>query len=502
MPVTAAAFTAATTAATLAVALAVPTGTTDVAAQPTTPSCATAPRPAADEHWVASWSTAPSDATIVRPFAEQTIRQVVTPLLDGTSVRLRLQHRYGTAPVTVTDVAVGRQLDGPSLVADSICGLAFDGDRTVTIPPGGEVVSDPFRFDVERLTRLAIDLHVVGASDQTTRHFTAFEEPYVTPFGNSSGEPSGDSFMGSVLSVENSWHLLGGLDVVAPQDTGLVVAFGDSITDGFGNTAEAYCVCDPPPVGTDGRYPDFLARRLAAAGVALGVANAGIGGNELLAAGLQPQSGPPGMQRYPQDVLAVPGATHAIVMIGTNDIGNKPDTDVAELLAAYEQLVTDMQAHGLHVTLGTIPPAGGTVIGENPFGIGILHGTPEANVKRERVNEWIRGNRVSDEVVDFDACLRDPDDPGRLRPAYDSGDHLHPNAAGYAAMADCVELSTLTAPHPAPVPVDADDDVPDPTPAVAQGRDLPATGGGGLAAAALAAAAVTVLRRAGRFPAP
>jgi lysophospholipase L1-like esterase len=189
------------------------------------------------------------------------------------------------------------------------------------------------------------------------------------------------------------------------------------------------------------------------------VANAGIGGNELLGNGWLPQFGASLLKRFDHDVLAVTGASHVLVMIGTNDFGNpkaaRPPS-AADMIAGYTQLIDRAQAAGKKIILGTIPPAEGAVsdglpvIGDLPVDIDVMHGTPAARGSRDAVNAWIREQRLSDGVVDFDACLEDPDNPGYLATEYNSGDNLHPSPAGYAAMADCVDLDLIRIPGNGP----------------------------------------------------
>jgi len=211
--------------------------------------------------------------------------------------------------------------------------------------------------------------------------------------------------------------------VRAPRRVGAVVALGDSITDGF-----------PAPFDGNGRYPDLLARRLVAAGgPPLAFQNEGISGNEVLRSGALPMFGPSLLARLNADTLDQAGVSIVILMEGTNDIGVPPAPSAAQVIAGLQEVIMRLRDAGLRVIIGTLPPC-------KDFALA-LHGTPEAIAKRNQINDWIRTGADADGVVDFHAVLRDPADPDRLLPVYDSGDHLHPSPAGYAAMAEAVDLS-------------------------------------------------------------
>jgi lysophospholipase L1-like esterase len=219
-----------------------------------------------------------------------------------------------------------------------------------------------------------------------------------------------------------SWFFLTRVDVHAPADTRAIVAIGDSLTDGTASGLDA-----------NRRWPDHLAKRLVDAGLRVSVLNAGIGGNRILAEG----NGPAALARFERDVLAQPGVAAVIVFEGINDIGQaraNPAPSAADVIDAYKQMIARARARGLRIVGVTLTPFQGA-----------NYWTPEGEAKRRQINDWIRTSGAYDIVVDADAVVRDPDNPATLRRAFDPGDHLHLNAAGYAAVADAIDLSTLTA---------------------------------------------------------
>ncbi len=418
--------------------------------------CAVVREVPAGQHMVTSWRTAPTDALITHPITALTVRQFLAPHWNGDTMRLRLSNRYSSLPVTLSDVHIARELrpGSPELVPGSECRLTFDGQSSITIPPGESALSDSIAFPVRAFERLGISFFVPGATAQITRHLSANEILFMSLPGNHAADPSGASFQPVPDSYASNFLAIEALEVAAPRNVATVVAVGDSITDGSGSTTQALQLSAAPMTSTDQRYPDHLQRRIREAGMPLTVANAGIGGNELLNDGWLPQFGISLLKRFDHDVLDVAGASHVLVMIGTNDFGNPkaapaPGTD--DMIAGYTQLIDRAHAAGMKVILGTIPPAEGAVtdglpvIGDLPVSIGILHGTAEARRARDAVNAWIREQTLSDGIVDFAACLEDPENPGYLAPEYNSGDNLHPSPAGYAAMAQCVDLDLLRA---------------------------------------------------------
>ena len=406
------------------------------------------------QHMVTSWRTAPGDALITHPITALTVRQFFAPHWDGEVMRLRLSNRYSSLPVTLENIHIAQEVEpgSPDLIPDSECLLTFNGESRITIPAGETVVSDSIAFPVRAFERVGISFYAPELTLQVTRHLSANELLYMSLPGDHSADPSGNAFVQVPDGYASNFLAIEALEVAAPSQVTTLVAVGDSITDGSGSTTEALSGQPPAMTSTDQRYPNHLQQRIHAAGLPITVANAGIGGSELLSDGWLPQFGMALLKRLDYDVLEVQGVSHVLAMIGTNDFGNMgiglPPSPEA-MIDGYIEVIERVQAAGLKIILGTIPPAEGTItdglplIGDLPLNIDVLHGSPQARIGRDTVNEWIREQTLSDGIVDFDACLEDPQNPGYLAPEYNSGDFLHPSPAGYAAMADCVDLDLL-----------------------------------------------------------
>jgi lysophospholipase L1-like esterase len=355
----------------------------------------------------------------------QTLRQRVELSLDGERIRIRFSNRFGKTPLRIAAASAAHGTGADAFSPTTLRVLRFGGRTTITVAPGADVWSDGIDLPVQAGQTVVVSAFF----DRTTPFATvSMLEPgttWVAP-GNAVTAPKLKN--PSPLALN---HIVTGLDVLTTKSVRTVVAFGDSITMG---TAE----------GKFGAYPDMLATRLRDTqrdGQDVAVLNAGIGGNRLLANGL----GPSGLSRFELDALRQSSVTHAIILLGTNDIGRtlfakvpgaelKPrDMPTAERITeGLEQLAKQARAKGVKVLLGTVPPFRNT-----PY-------WSESNeAMREAVNRWIRGQQDIDGVVDFDAALRDPADPKALNPLYDSGDHLHPNKAGHAAMATAIDLREL-----------------------------------------------------------
>ncbi len=396
-----------------------------------TPLCTT--------HWVGAWAASPSDASRANRLADQTLRMLIAPHLRGGIVRLHLSNRLGLQPVTLGPVTIAAAGAGSSLGPGGPRAVTFAHRRSVTIAPGHDVLSDSVTLNVEPFRRLAISVYVGNEVDTPTEHLFTRQRSYMTPpgSGNHSGDRGSAAFtQRTTTSASTGWYFLDGLDVEAPGDTGAVVTFGDSITDGFQGGGGSSTFDQLATIDTNARYPDDLARRLIAAQVPLSVLNAGIAGNRLLDSGPDARPSGSGVARFELDALALSGVSDVIVLEGINDIDGADAKTAQELIAGYEQLIRMAHAAGVHVQLGTLTPGGWSSTS--------IHG-PDDRV-RQSVNQWIRDERLSDGIVDFDAAVRDPGTPYRLRDDYDDGDHLHLSPAGYGAMAAAVPLSLLHGP--------------------------------------------------------
>lgn len=389
------------------------------------------------DHWVGTWATAevgrpqtpppplpspPGQAPPAAPapfvqFNNQTLRQIVRASLAGSRVRIVLSNVFGTAPLQIGSAHIALRDKDSSLVGRSDRALAFNGNQSVTIPPGAVFFSDSVDLAVPALGDLAIDLYLPGQTDTPsplTMHGGAMQTGYVSPDGNHAGEPA----MAAATTTQ-SWFILARVEVMAP--VGAIVAFGDSITDGARSTPN-----------TNNRWPDQLARRLNASSPGkFAVLNAGIGGNRLLSDGVY-SSGQNALARFEHQVLGQTGVTHVIVLEGINDIGvamSDATPSGADLIAAHRQMIERAHMRGLKIFGATLTPYEGSA-----------RYTQEGEAKRTALNDWIRTGKVYDGFVDFDAATRDPGQPKRFKAEFDSGDHLHPNDAGYVAMGNAIDL--------------------------------------------------------------
>ena len=392
-------------------------------------------------HWVASWATSPTDDTfpvdptltsIPATLTKQTIRDVITPHLGGSELRIHLSNRFDSSPTTLGHVTIGIQASGAG--ATDIHDVTFAGSTSVTIPAGADVTSDPVDLKFAAFTPLAVSIYVPGIlQGSITKHWTSNATTYYSGAfsGDRAGQASGSSFTGSL----ESWFYVDGLDVEAPASACSVVAFGDSITDGWVAGSTLSIPESTIPDNVNGRYPDDLQRRLDSAGVPISVVNAGISANELLSSTFSAFTGPSGLSRFGTDALGQAGVCGILVLEGINDLGYGGATP-AGLEAGYTQLISQAHAAGLKIWLGTILPA------SNAIADGVFI-APSSDTYRQQVNTWIRTQTLADGYVDFAAALQDPSNPSDLNPAYASVDSLHPSLAGYQAMANTVPLSML-----------------------------------------------------------
>ena len=366
--------------------------------------------------WVGTWGTSPqlTEPRNLPPrpgLTSNTLRQIVQVSIGGKKLCVRFSNAFGTNPVTMSSVHLALSAGGSAIQTNSDVALTFQGKPSVTIPAGESVVSDVFDFDLAPLSDVAVTIHFDGTSAAVTSHPGSRSTSYLQ---------TGDAVSAADLPAAarmQHWYILTGIDVEAENSSAAIVTLGDSITDGRGS-------------GTDknDRWPDDLARRLQANKdtADLAVLNEGIGGNCVLRGGL----GPTALSRFNRDVLSQSGARWLIVLEGVNDIGGSRNASVAtNLIAAYEKIIEQAHAHDLRVYGATILPFGGS-----------FYDSPAHEAARETANDWIRTGGKFDAVIDFDEAMRDPQNPSHLLPAADSGDHLHPNEAGYKIMAGTIDL--------------------------------------------------------------
>ncbi|MFI7640681.1 SGNH/GDSL hydrolase family protein [Nonomuraea sp. NPDC049400] len=386
--------------------------------------------------WSASWTASPQRPSASfapnwseQGFADQTIRQVVRVGAGGELTRVRLSNAYGSTPLKVAGATVARTADGAAIRRESLRHLTVKGARAFTVAPGRELATDPVPLRLASLESVTITLYLAGSTGPATFHAQALATTY-----RAAGDHRSDAGGAAFTQTSSSWYYLSGVDVAGgPARRDGVVAFGDSITDGAGSSADA-----------NNRYPDQLAERLAAAGRRQAVLNQGIAGNRLTVDSAW--FGDRAVDRFRRDVLGQPSVGTVIILMGTNDIGISelagaspypifapyPDVSAAQVIAGHRELIRAARANGLRVIGATLTPVKGSA-----------YYTPRSEAKRDAINAWIRTSGAYDAVVDLDRALAFPDDPDRLAPPYDSGDHLHPSDAGYQAMAAAVDPNTF-----------------------------------------------------------
>ena len=410
---------------------------------------------AQEARWIGTWATGPvslpppgdgaAEQVDAPPrIADQTVRQVVHTSIGGSQVRVLFSNQYGTEPLAIGGAHVALRDAGPAIAAGSGRRLTFDGEPTAAIERGATLLSDPVDLTVPPLSDLAIDLYLPGDTWETTSPATTHGTGLSTTYLSTPGDHTGAAGL-PVDSTALSWFFLSRVEVATRTAPGAIVTIGDSITDGSASTPD-----------TNSRWPDFLAARLVAAhgDAAPGVLNVGIAGNRVLShnGGMEtilrrgapfgpdeprpdPDAffGPSALSRFDRDVLLQPGVTHVIVLESINDVGFAFDNAwpaVEDLIAGHTALVQRAHARGLRIYGGTLTPFEGAITFSET-----------GETKRQAFNAWLRTESPYDAVIDFDAAIRDPDHPRRILPAYDPGDAIHGNDAGYRAMAEAVDLA-------------------------------------------------------------
>ncbi|MET7454634.1 SGNH/GDSL hydrolase family protein [Streptomyces sp. NPDC005574] len=374
----------------------------------------TAPAPAAEgpPDGVLTWSA--SADRLGDGVADRGYRMIVRTSVGGSDLRIQLSNVFGDRPVTFDSVYAGLRQDGAALVPGSNRRLTFHGGRSVTVPAGTTVLSDPLTGRLAAAADLVVSIHSPDAAGPATGHGMAMQTSYTTQ-GDHTAEEDGAHWTQAV----GSWFYLDAVSVRAGARTGAVVALGDSITDGWQSSGDL-----------NRRWPDYLARRLRTAGgtTVRGVGNEGISGNKVLADG----AGRGALHRLDQDVLSQPGVRTVFLFEGVNDIKAHTGVTAQDLIAGYREIVERAHAAGKCVVGATVGPFRGW-----------SEWDPAAEAVRRDVNAFVRDGGEFDAVTDFDHVLRSPYDPERILPVFDGGDHLHPNDKGMQAMADAVDLTSL-----------------------------------------------------------
>ncbi len=373
-------------------------------------------------HWVGTWTMAPAPAEN-GAFNNQTLRMTMRASLGGKEVRVRISNAYGQRPLLIGGAHIALRDKGAAIVPGSDRALSFGGERSASIAAGAVLFSDPAALDLPPLADLAVSLYLpseIPLDSQITGRY-ARQTNYISPPGDYAGAE-----VMPIATLTSDWFFVCGVDVRAGADTGGIVALGDSLTDGNISTMDAFC-----------RWPDQLARRLMArrGGRPMAVMNQGLGGNRILF----DLRGESGLRRFDRDVLSQPGVTHAIVMLGTNDLRNrwkKPEEEATapQMIAGLKQMAMRAHSRGIKIIGATLTPFGNETYMANAW-------NPRREEVRLAVNNFIREGGAFDGVADFDLALRDPEHPTQMLPRHDCGDGLHPSDLGYCTMGDAIDLS-------------------------------------------------------------
>lgn len=387
--------------------------------------------------WITAWSASPHPRfapdfilpnTPPKSLTNQTIRQVARLNLGGSKVRVVISNEYNDLPLHIGAASVAAAGEGGEIVEGSSQALTFAGAEAIRIPQGARIISDPVERSVSAFDSLAVSIYLPNDSLIETYHWDGVQTAYISGPGNFVAHPAFDAEM-----TNPSRMLLSGIMVDAPADARAIVLFGDSITDGNCSTVDA-----------NHRYPDFLAERLHAGGITnVAIINAGVSGARLFKDGM----GESALARLDSEVFAQPGVTTMVIMLGINDIGWSamaldpwnPVPSSADVTRMYQMIIDRALMLGIRILGATLTPFADSFQGA------ILEGyySEAKNAVRQEVNAWIRGSGAFDGVIDFDTAVRDPENPDYILEAYDCGDNLHPNDAGYKAMAESIDLDLL-----------------------------------------------------------
>lgn len=387
------------------------------------------------ESWITSWAATPGPrwgSEMPAPFGVPetlegvTIRQVARISVGGKKVRVVLSNEFGTEPLTIGAASVAVAATKGALAGAGAARLTWGGRSSVVVPPGAPIVSDPVDLPVEPLASLAVSIYLPEKTAISTVHWDGAQTTYISGPGDFTTAPA---FAADTTLKQRLF--LSGIQVDAKPAARAVVFFGDSITDGYCSTVDA-----------NGRWPDHIAERLQQAGHAnIAVVNQAYSGNRVLSNGM----GVNALARLNADVLSQPHLSTLVLMMGINDIGwpgekaltprdRQPTAD--DIIVGYQQIIDRVHARGARIMGATLTPFADTNQGTPTEG----YYTPEKEKIRLAVNQWIRTSGRFDGVIDFDKVIEDPARRGHMRSAFDCGDHLHPNDAGYSAMAAAVDL--------------------------------------------------------------
>ena len=394
--------------------------------------------PRAAEPWVTTWAATPAPRwaeELPAPFGvpevlgDQTVRQVARISVGGEQIRVVISNEFGTRPVAIGSASVALSAGGSAVDPATVKALSFGGRSSAVIPPGAPLISDPVDLPVKPLASLTVSFYLPKRTGLSSVHWDGVQTGYISG--------PGDMTQAADFKAERTTKsriLLSRILTTAKADSSAIVFFGDSITDGN---------CSTPD--TNNRWPDHIAARLQAEGHPnVAVVNEAYSGDRVLTNGM----GTNALSRFDMSVLSHPRVSTVVMMMGINDIGwpgqgaitpADPQPTADDIIAGYKQIIDRAHAHGIRFVAATLTPFTDTFKGTPLSG----YYTPEKEKIRVAVNTWLRTNKAADGVIDFDKVLEDPAKPGYVLPAYDCGDHLHPNDAGYQAMAKSVDLKVL-----------------------------------------------------------
>ena len=392
----------------------------------------------AAEPWITTWAATPAPRwaeEISAPFgvpevlADQTVRQVARLSVGGDQLRVVISNEFGARPLTIGSASVALSAGGSAVDPATVKPLSFSGRSSAVIPPGAPLLSDPVDFPVKPLASIVVSFHLPKPTGLGSVHWDGVQTGYISGPGDMTRAADF-----TAVTTTKSRILLSRILTTAKPDSTAIVFFGYSITDGN---------CSTPD--TNNRWPDHIAARLQAEGYPnVAVVNEAYSGDRVLSNGM----GTNALSRFDMSVLSHPRASTVVMMMGINDIGwpgqnsitpADPQPTADDIIAGYKQIIDRAHAHGLRFVAATLTPFADTFTGTPLAG----YYTPEKEKARVAVNAWIRDYKLADGVIDFDKVLEDPAKPGFVLPAYDCGDHLHPNDAGYQAMAKSVDLKVL-----------------------------------------------------------